>query len=128
MRDDKLWRVFSVYIRLRDANDEGYCICCTTGRLFFWKDCDAGHFISRRHMATKYNEKNVHAQSRGSNRFHAGEQYAHSQFIEKKYGKGTADTILVLSRNQKSYGTEEINALTKYYKLQIEKLKKEKCL
>lgn len=126
--DTKLWNIFSIYIRLRDANEDGFCICCTTGRMVHWKLCDAGHFMGRRHNATKYDERNVHAQSRGSNRFNSGDQYAHSQFIEKKYGRGTADLLLVLSRNKKSFSQFDIDELTKYYKSEVERIKKEKGL
>src|SRR5688500_14823181 len=98
MKDDKLWKIFSEYIRLRDANADGYCVCITSGRLIHWKDCDAGHFISRRHMATKYDEQNVHAQRRFDNRFAAGEQFVYARAIDAKYGKGTADKILARSR------------------------------
>lgn len=121
--DDKLWKVFSVYIRLRDANEQGYCVCCTSGQLIHWKDCDAGHFISRRHLATKYHEQNVHAQRRFDNRFSSGNQFQYALFIDKKYGKGTAEKLLALSRQRKSLSKFEIDELTKYYKEKIEELK-----
>ncbi len=128
MKDDKLWKIFSVYIRLRDADENGYCICCTSGMPVHWKDCDAGHFIGRRYMSTKYDERNVHSQRRFSNRFNGGEQYAHAMFIEKKYGRGTVDKLMILSRTRKSYSKFEIDALSQHYKKEVERLKKEKGL
>ena len=128
MIDDKLWKIFSEYIRLRDADENGYCTCCTSGELIFWKDCDAGHFISRRHLATKFDEKNVHSQRRFDNRFAAGNQFAYSKFIDKKYGKGTADLLELKSRQRHKIGKFEIDQLTKYYKEKVQEFKKEKGL
>lgn len=128
MNDDKLWKVFSEYIRLRDANDEGYCFCITSGRPVHWKLCDAGHFISRRHQATKFDEQNVNAQSRFSNRFNAGEQFAYAKAIDKKYGPGTADKILVRSRMTCRRDQFEIDVMTKYYSQLVKELRKLKGL
>ena len=128
MIDDKLWKVFSVYIRLRDADNNGIVTCITTGKRMHWKDADAGHFIGRRHLATKFHEQNVHAQSRGSNRFNSGDQFKYSLAINKKYGSGTAEKLLVMSRQTCKRAKFEIDALTEHYKKEIERLKNEKGL
>lgn len=128
MNDEKLWRVFSEYIRLRDADENGYCKCCTSGEIVHWKLCDAGHFIPRRHLATKFHEQNVHAQRRFDNRFKNGEQFVYSKFIDEKYGKGTADKLLALSRTRSKMSQFEIDQLTKHYKELVKKLKQEKQL
>ena len=38
-------KVFSGFIRLRDADDRGYVSCITCGSIHFWKDIDCGHYI-----------------------------------------------------------------------------------
>jgi hypothetical protein len=126
MKDDKLWREFSRFIRLRDADSNGYCRCITSGKLVHWTRCDAGHFISRRHMATKYDEQNVNSQGRGDNRFRSGEQLIYAKSLDKKYGPGTADRILARSRGTRKFEQFEIDALTKHYKAEAERLKREK--
>lgn len=123
MKDDKLWKVFSEYIRLRDADENGFITCITSGRRVHWKEADAGHFISRRHMATKYNEKNVNAQSRHDNRFAAGKQFEYALAIDKKYGKGTAEKLLIQSKQTCKLGQFEIDQMTKYYKEKVKELK-----
>jgi len=122
MIDDKLWKIFSVYIRLRDSDENGMVRCITSGRLIHWKEADAGHFISRRHLATKYHEHNVNAQSRHDNRFASGEQFKHSKAIDKKWGAGTSDRLLVMSRTTCKRGKFEIAELTKHYTMEVEKL------
>lgn len=128
MNDSTLWKIYSEYIRIRDADENGYCTCITSGRLIHWKLCDAGHFISRRHKATKFHEQNVNAQGRFDNRFNAGNQYAYSKAIDQKYGPGTADKILVMSRMTCKRDQFEIDVMTKYYKKLVDELKKEKHL
>lgn len=116
MKDDKLWRVFSDYIRRSNADDSGYCTCATCGVRGHWKDMDAGHFISRNHKATKFDPQNVAPQCKKCNRFLGGRQYEFGLYIDKKYGNGTAEKILARSRQVHKMGQFEIDALTKHYK------------
>lgn len=127
MKDDKLWNIFSKYIRLRDSDSNGYITCITSGRRVHWKEADAGHFISRRHLATKFDEQNVNAQSRHDNRFAAGKQYEHGLAIDRKYGKGTAEKLLIKSKQVCKRGKFEIDQMTEYYKKEVERLLKEKA-
>ncbi len=58
-----VWRVFSKFIRARDANWQGYCQCISCSTQKNWKEMDAGHYISvGSDRALKYNEFNVNAQ------------------------------------------------------------------
>ena len=54
--------VFSKYIRLRDAMPNGYCRCISCGQIKPFHDFDAGHFYSRKHMGTRFDEDNVWAE------------------------------------------------------------------
>ena len=83
----KLDAVFSKYIRLRDADTEGYCRCSTCGEVHHWTKIQAGHFISRKHYATRWNEDNVHAQCVACNVFRYGEQYKFSLYLGDKLSK-----------------------------------------
>lgn len=93
-----LWKWFSLFIRLRDSDYNGMCVCITCGKIFHYKSGDAGHFISRNHKSTKYDEKNVNAQCAADNRFQSGKQYEHGLAIDKKYGHGTAEFLLLKSK------------------------------
>jgi hypothetical protein len=86
-------RWFSKYIRLRDANESGYCQCITCMRWHHWKDIDCGHFVKRNKLTVRYNEKNAHAQCRYCNSFLSGEEWAHGEKIDKLYGAGTARSL-----------------------------------
>ena len=45
---EKLWKVFSEYIRLRDADDRGYCNCISCGKVIFLERfIEAGHYVPK---------------------------------------------------------------------------------
>lgn len=90
----KIDKVFHEYIRRRDVNEHGYgeCISCNKGIHF--SESDAGHFISRGAMATRWDERNVNLQCRKCNRFEYGRQFEYSL----KIGTELAEELLQESR------------------------------
>lgn len=122
----KLDKVFSEYIRLRDANWQGVCFCITCNRVFHWKNGDAGHYVQRDRLATRFEEKNVHAQCKYCNRFRSGEQYLHGVAIDKKYGTGTADRLMIISKAKGcKLDLYWIDSKLKEYKKKVRILKEE---
>lgn len=124
----KLDKIFSFYIRLRDVDSSGYGQCCTSGQRLHYKDGHCGHFMSRRHLSTRWDEKNCALQSVADNIFNQGNQYQFARFIDKKYGPGTADKLLVKSRQTSKISQFEIDTFTEFYKQQVEILRKQKGL
>jgi len=112
---ENLDTVFSQYIRLRDADQEGYCRCVTCGEKHYWKRIQAGHFISRKHYATRWDETNVHAQCVACNVFRAGEQYKYSLFL----GADISHELLEKSRELVKYADFELEEMIKNYKNKI---------
>lgn len=86
-QEAKTWKAFSEYIRLRDANNFGECVCITCGVRKHYKEMDAGHYMSRSFGALKYDERNVHTQCKRCNGYKCGEQALHGEYIAKKYGR-----------------------------------------
>lgn len=119
---------FSKYIRIRDANHNGLCKCITCDTVKHWKEMDAGHFQSRRYMATRYEEKNCHAQCQRCNQYGAGEQYKHGLELDALYGPGTADFITKLSRSLQKMNKNELMELARYYQQETLQLAKEKSI
>lgn len=124
----KLDEIFSTYVRIRDANDQGICRCITSGEFIHWKDCDAGHFITRDNLATRWDERNVNAQGRGDNRFKSGKQYEHGLAIDRKHGEGTAEKLLIKSKGVYKPMPFEIEEMISHYKKEVSRLKLEKGL
>lgn len=74
-------QVFSLYIRNRD---QGVCITCGIKKPV--KEMQAGHFVSRRHLATRYDEWNVNCQCMQCNVFLKGNMVKYAKALMDKYG------------------------------------------
>ena len=121
-------RWFSLYIRLRDANNDGEVSCCSCGKQIFWQDSDAGHFIPRQHRSTRYHEKNVHAQCRKCNRFDNGNPGGYSLFLIREYGIKTVEGLTELSHQAAKWTQFEINNIRDTFKQKAIKLAEKKGL
>ena len=119
---------FSLYIRLRDSNEYGMVQCFTSGRVYHYKSMHAGHFMSRKRLATRWCETNVQPQSPADNLFGQGEQYRFGLHLDSKYGEGTAEEIQFKSRNTLKMSRVDYEEKISYYKEIVNKLKKEKGL
>lgn len=84
---------------------------------------DAGHFQSRKHYATRWDEENVQVQCKGCNIFRAGEQYIFGLQLDRKYGPGKAEELLQKSRSLLKLGTPDLLALIELYESKLLKLK-----
>jgi hypothetical protein len=125
----KLDNIFSLYIRLREATDEGLVQCFTCGNVNNYKvGMQNGHFMSRKFMATRYDEQNCQVQCVGCNMFKYGEQFKFSLALDYKYGKGTAEELLHKSRQINKMSSKDFEEKISYYKLIVEKLLKDKGL
>ena len=91
----KIDKVYHEYIRRRDAdNDTGYCTCVSCKKIIHFTESDGGHFISRKHLSTRYDEENVNAQCRKCNRFEDGRQFEYSLTL----GEEVANKLLIKSK------------------------------
>ena len=122
-------RVFSEYVRLRDSKDIGgsrigVCITCkgqigANGQ----RAGQAGHFISRRFLATRWDEKNVHLQCAKCNMWGAGEQYLYSIEVDKMYGSGTAEQLYRLANSPYKLTVEDLRCLISKYEALVKDIK-----
>ena len=123
----ELDKFFSLFIRLRDATDEGLCQCITCGKVSHYKKgIQNGHFQSRRFMSTRYDEKNCSSQCVACNMFRGGEQFRFALALDSKYGEGTAQELEFLARLTVKFTRVDYEDKIRYYKSAVEKLKKEK--
>lgn len=76
--------VVSKYVRIRDSNANGFVKCCTCKNEFHYTEGDAGHFIPRANMTTRWDENNIYGQCRVCNRSKYGEQEKMAKFIDSK--------------------------------------------
>ena len=120
--------IFSVFIRLRSANEYGMCQCFTCGKVGHYKTggMQNGHFQSRKHMATRFDTENCQVQCIKCNMFSQGEQFKFGLNLDAKYGEGTAEELEYLARTIHKVSRVEYEEQISYYKKLVENLKEEK--
>jgi hypothetical protein len=117
---------FSLFIRLRDATDEGVCQCFTCGKIDHYKKLQNGHFQSRRHLATRFDETNCQVQCVACNMFKSGEQFKFHLNLDAKYGEDTSINLQHKAMQSVKITRVEYQDYITYYKEAVENLKKEK--
>jgi len=113
----KLDNIFSKYIRLRYSKNE-MSECVTCGKQDHWKKQQAGHFISRKHYATRWDEDNVQVQCSGCNVFRYGEQYLFSKYL----GTDLSEQLLVKSRKIQKFTDNELLDMIDLYTKKVNNL------
>ena len=107
----KLDKVFSEYIRRRYAkNNISECVTC--GKQDHWKNLQAGHFMSRKHYATRWDDENVQVQCMACNVYRYGEQYLFAKYL----GDDKADELLAKSRVMVKIKDWELEEMIEKYK------------
>lgn len=123
---DKLDRVFSVYIRLRDANNDGYIRCISCGKIVHWKESDCGHFVNRSHMGTRFSERNCNAQCRKCNRFDEGNNIGYTRGLIKKHGIKVINDLEVKKHTFSKMSEFDYEISIDYYQKEAKRIAKEK--
>tara|TARA_R110002020_G_scaffold9069_4_gene36276 strand:- start:1136 stop:1558 length:423 start_codon:yes stop_codon:yes gene_type:complete len=126
----ELDKFFSLFIRLRYATENlGLVQCFTCGKVAHYKTggMQCGHFQSRRHHSTRWDEKNCQVQCVRCNMFSGnGEQYKFGVALDHKYGAGTAEELEFVARFIAKITRSDYEDKISYYKLAVKNLKKEK--
>ena len=114
-----------MYIRLRDSKPFGYkafrCISCGQVKPFDQMDC--GHFVSRVHMATRFDEDNCHGECRACNRFSADHMLYYQSNLVRKIGADRVDLLIAKGHGTRKYSAFELEVLIKYYTEKVKEMK-----
>lgn len=78
-------RIFSLYIRRKDAV-AGTARCVTCGKRDHYKAMQNGHYVSRRKMVLRYDEKNCHVQCPNCNMNLGGNLTKYKHYLIDRYG------------------------------------------
>jgi 5-methylcytosine-specific restriction endonuclease McrA len=113
----KLDNIFSQYIRLRYSKNE-IATCVTCGKQDHWKKMQNGHFISRKHYATRWDEDNCQVQCSGCNVFRYGEQYLFSKYL----GADLSEELLMKSRKIQKFSDSELLDMIELYNEKVNNL------
>ena len=119
----KLWKLFSLYIRQRDADYRGIASCVSCLAQKHWKEGDAGHFIDGRHNSILFDERQVHFQCKGCNGgLMRGKEKPkdvkknYEIFMVWEYGQAVVNELKALDKQEKRFTVSELEELIKVYK------------
>ena len=117
----KLDTIFSQYIRLKNSVDE-IATCFTCGKQDHWKKLQNGHFQSRRHYSTRWDETNCQVQCSGCNVFKYGEQFLFGQNLNNKFGEGTARRLHIKAQQTIKLADFELEDMIINYKNFVDRM------
>jgi hypothetical protein len=75
----------SQWIRRKDAVD-GMATCVTCGAVKIWTQQQCGHYISRVHLSTRFEDLNTHVQCLACNVWRNGNMDEYALYLERKFG------------------------------------------
>lgn len=116
----KAWKLFSEWIRRKDADEGGTEYCFTCGRAFHWKELQAGHGIGGRHNAVLFDEEIVRPQCVACNVFLRGNYQVFITKLIKENGMKWWECKLSDSRKTLKLTRSDVEEIIEKYK---EKLK-----
>tara|TARA_R110000822_G_scaffold37245_3_gene104426 strand:- start:895 stop:1290 length:396 start_codon:yes stop_codon:yes gene_type:complete len=114
--------IFSQFIRQRNADHNGMTECFTCGKQDHWKSLQCGHFMSRKHYSTRWNEDNCQVQCAGCNVFRYGEQYTFGKHLDIYIKKGLAEELNLLSHKTVKYDNNDLLELVDLYTKKLAEL------
>ena len=121
--------VYSQYVRMRDADANGYVMCITCKKTFFWNDkMSIGHFISRKQWPTRFDDRNTDPQCLYCNSYCEGMKPQHYQYVEDRYGREVIDELIVKSKLTKQFTLDDLKQWVKEWRAEIRKFRTVKSL
>ena len=118
----KCWKLFSEWIRRKDADEGGTTYCVTCRKPVFWKEAHAGHFVPGRTNAVLFHPEIVHPQCQVCNIWKGGAYHDYTLFMLDKYGREKVEEFLSLRRQVKKYTRSDLEELIQQYKERLASL------
>ena len=118
----KAWKIFSEYVRRKDADEGGTVSCYTCGKLMFWRDSQAGHAIGGRNNAVLLDDSIVRVQCVGCNVFLRGNYPIFTTKLIKENGMDWWEEKLAGARQVVKLTREDLEDLIAAYKAKLEML------
>lgn len=122
----KLDKVFSLYIRLRDVMPNGMFRCISCGKIKPYDQEDCGHFYSRIHMATRFDEDNAHGECRMCNRLSADHLLGYRKNLIQKIGLDRVSRLEWQHNQIKHWTKDELKEKIAYYTKEVKRLSADK--
>lgn len=115
-RKKTAWQQFSIWIRTRGADENGFNKCVTCGVTKFWPDLQAGHFIAGRLNGNLFDERGCHPQCSLCNVVKHGNGPMYYKFMLATYGQAVIDELLAQNDVTKKWTPGELQSLFEKYR------------
>lgn len=109
-------------VRLKAKGVDDFVQCVTCGTKKHWKEMQGGHFISRRWLATKLLEENIHPQCPCCNGPLRGNMIAYTLYMQDTYGREFVEELQKLKHEVKKYTRAELEEIIRELKQRIKGL------
>jgi hypothetical protein len=80
-----------------------------------WKEAHAGHFVSRRHMSVRWDERNVNPQCPRCNTFNDGALDEYSAYIIDIHGMSVFNELRHAKHQTKKWTRDELEQMIQKY-------------
>jgi hypothetical protein len=118
----KCWKVFSEWIRRKDADAGGTVCCYTCGKLMFWKEAHAGHAIPGRHNAVLFDPDIVRVQCPVDNIWKGGAYHIFATKLIRENGIDWWESKLEGAKQVVKYTRADLEDLIKNYQRKLKEL------
>lgn len=120
--EKELDAIFSLYIRMKNASESGYCVCYTCNSPGLIKDMQCGHLLSRAKKATRFDEENVRVQCVSCNIFRRGNYDVFHPKIIMEIGHQAYFVLISRSKEPVKRTREWYNTMIEKYREKIKLL------
>lgn len=114
----KAWKLFSEWIRRKDATSGGLAICYSCDSYLPWQDAHAGHFF---HNKLDFDTRNVHVQDPKCNTYMHGNLAAYGVKLAQELGVDGMQQLRTDSNTIK-YTIEDLERIIEEYTLRLKTL------
>lgn len=106
-------RVFSLWVRKSMMNHAGYITCYVCGRMFTLDEIDAGHFVPRRFLATRWHRVNVWPECIYDNRVNSKHLIKYENHLKSMFGDDIIDALWYEAHNGGTPSDDDLKRIIK---------------
>ena len=116
-------RLASLYVRQKDANDDGLVECYTCPNTNHWKKLQNGHWIVRQYKYTRWDEDNMRVQCYACNFLFNGRPHIFRENLVNELGEERVKALETRAKPLFKEKDEWIENQIKVYSTKLEELK-----
>lgn len=120
---NKLWAIFSLWVRRKDADQNGMVSCISCGVIKHFSEMHCGHFIPKSlGLSIYFEERNNSVQCPSCNVFRHGNLSSYAVALRKKYGETILEELDTQRQQIRKISQVEYEELIETYKKKLAEL------